>query len=78
MNAVRVCDLELAMYDALIAGGLQIKVALLIARTFGTEDPVAEARIKAALERLAQRHDIEVFGNINRWRHSEIRRLCDT
>ena len=70
-----ISDLELAMYDALVAGKPQIKVALLIVRTFGTDDLPADDRIDAALERLADRQDIEAFGVIKRWRHSEIRRL---
>lgn len=70
-----ISDLELAMYDALVAGKPQIKVAMLIVRTFGTDDLPAEDRINAALERLADRQDIETFGVIKRWRYSEIRRL---
>lgn len=71
-------ELEMAMYEALAAGKPQIKVAMLIVRAFGTDDLPAEDSIDAALERLAERQDIETFGMIKRWRHSEIRRVPDT
>lgn len=75
MNGDNISNLELAMYDTLVAGKPQIKVAMLIVCTFGTNDLPAEDSIDAALERLAERQDIETFGMIKRWRHSEVRRL---
>lgn len=78
MNGGSLSDLELAMYDTLGAGKPEIKVAMLIVRTFGTDDLPAKDSIDAALERLAERQDIETFGMVKRWRHSEIRRLSAT
>lgn len=77
MSGDTINDLEMAMYETLAPGQPQIKVALLILRAFGTDDPPAGDRIDAALERLAGRQDIETFGMIQRWRHCEIRRLSD-
>ena len=78
MSGDNINDLEMAMYETLVPGRLQIKVAMLIVRAFGTDDFPAEDSINAALERLAERQDIETFGMIKRWRHSEIRRLSTT
>ena len=78
MRGDSINDLEMAMYETLVPGKPQIKVAMLIVRAFGTDDLPAEDGIDAALERLAERQDIETFGMIKRWRHSEIRRLPNT
>ncbi len=78
MSGGNINDLEMAMYEALVPGRPQIKVAMLIARAFGTANLPAEESIDAALERLVERHDIETFGMTKRWRHSEIRRLSTT
>ena len=78
MSDGSISDLELAMYNRLVAGKPQIKVVMLIARTFEADALPADDCIDAALERLAARHDIETFGLIKRWRHSEIRRLPTT
>lgn len=78
MSGDNINDLEMAMYETLVLGRPQIKIAMLIGRAFGTHDLPAEDSIDAALERLAERQDIETFGMIKRWRHSEIRRVPDT
>ena len=75
MSGDKINDLEMAMYETLVPGRPQIKVAMLIVRAFGTDDLPAEDSIDAALERLAERQDIEAFGMIKRWRHSEIKRM---
>ena len=62
----------------LVPGKPQIKIAMLIARVFRTDELPSDDRIDAALERLAARQDIEAFGVIKRWRHSEIKRLSAT
>jgi len=67
--------LENAMYEALVPGAPQIKIAALIVRTFGTDELPHECSIDAALYRLIARGDITSFGVIRRWRHSEIMRL---
>lgn len=78
MSADKINDLEMAMYETLVPGRPEIKVAMLIVRAFGTDDLPAVDSIEAALERLAERQDIETFGMIKRWRHSEVRRLFTT
>ena len=78
MSGDKINDLEMAMYEALVLGRPQIKVAMLIVHAFGTDDLPADASIDAALERLVMRQDIEAFGVIKHWRHSEIRRLSVT
>ena len=75
MDREGVDDLETAMYEALVPGEAQIKVALLIIRTFGTDDLPAATSIDAALERLAARDDVAIYGLIKHWRRSEIMRL---
>ncbi|MBM1312035.1 hypothetical protein JQT66_17480 [Sulfitobacter mediterraneus] len=77
MSTDSISDLETAMYEALDPGKPQIKVAMLVARTFGDCELAADDTINIALERLASRADIQSFGLINRWRHSEIKRLAD-
>ncbi len=78
MSGDNINDLEMAMYETLVPGRPEIKVAMLIVRAFGTDDLPAEDSIEAALERLAERQDIETFGMIKRWRHSEVKRLFTT
>ncbi|MEO1176208.1 MAG: hypothetical protein AAFV87_03470 [Pseudomonadota bacterium] len=78
MSGDNINDLEMVMYETLVPGRPEIKVAMLIVRAFGTDDLPAEDSIEAALERLAERQDIETFGMIKRWRHSEVRRLFTT
>ena len=78
MDGDSINELETAMYETLIPGKPQIEVAMLIARTFGTDEYPADASIDAAVERLMTRQDVEAFGVIKRWRHSEIRRLSVT
>lgn len=67
-------EVEAALYETLVPGKPQIKVAMLIVRTF-TEEIPAENTIDSALERLVLREDIKLFGLNNRWRHSEIKRI---
>ena len=78
MSDGSISELEIAMYEPLVPGRPQIKVAMLIVRAFGIDGRPAEDSIDAALQRLAKRQDIETFGLIKRWRHSEIRRVPDT
>ena len=66
--------LEAAMYAALAPGAPQIKVARLVTDACDIDNLPPENTINAALERLVTRHDIDAFGIIKRWRHSEIRR----
>ena len=66
--------LEAAMYATLVPGAPQIKVARLVTDACDIDNLPPENTINAALERLVTRHDIDAFGIIKRWRHSEIRR----
>ena len=70
--------LEELLYQILVPGGRQIKTALLIARACKTEEISEGDVLDAALDLLWQRQDIEVFGSIHKWRHSEIRRKSST
>lgn len=68
-------QLETELYDRMVPGGHQMKVAMLLAMTFGGRTMPSETIVGAALERLVQRQDVEAIGNIRNWRRSEIRRL---
>lgn len=41
------------------------------------DDEPTLAKVNAALDILAQRSDVQAFGNIANWRHSEILRVLD-
>jgi len=68
-------DIEATMYETLLPGKPQIKVAMLIGPAFRTDNLPDDDLIDAALMLLAKRQDIQTFGAIKRWRHSEISRL---
>jgi len=67
-------EIELRFYEMLVAGRHQIKVAMLIARTFKGQEIPDDALINEALDLLVRREDIEVLGPYNRWRRSEIKK----
>ncbi|WP_421983092.1 hypothetical protein [Roseibium sp.] len=69
-----IIQLEAVLYERLEPGRRQMKVAMLLAMTFGGKTLPSSDIVNAALERLAQRTDIETFGDIRTWRRSEIRR----
>ncbi|MEO0979189.1 MAG: hypothetical protein AAFY24_18115 [Pseudomonadota bacterium] len=73
-----ITDLETALYNGLVPGRHQIKVAMLVGMTFGGKTIRSDEIVNAALERLVRRDDIQSFGNIRNWRRSEIRRLKET
>jgi hypothetical protein len=68
--------LEERLYETLIPNEPQIKVAMLLARATNTTDEFSDTVMQAALDALANRHDIRIEGQIDRWRHSEIFRLA--
>jgi hypothetical protein len=68
-------ELERPLYEALIVGAPQMKVTRLILRVVPDTDDWDHEEIDEALSRLIHRPDIEPFGDIHNWRHSEIRRI---
>jgi hypothetical protein len=68
-------DLEQGLYEALVPGAPQMKVARLILTAFPNTDDWEKEEIDEALSRLIHRPDIEPFGDIYNWRYSEIRRV---
>ncbi|WP_420332409.1 hypothetical protein [Roseibium sp.] len=74
-RCTEIADLENALYDKLVPGRHQIKVAMLVAITFDGKTISSDEIVNAALEHLVRRTDIESFGNTRNWRRSEIRRL---
>ena len=74
-NENSVKDLEIQMYETLVPGAKQIKVAALIYDAFCERDDwPPDAEINEALGILISREDIQSFGIITKWRHSEILR----
>lgn len=67
--------IEDRLYETLRPDAPQIKVAMLLAKTFKDLDFPADEIINTALDRLAARKDIETYGDIYRWRRSEIKRF---
>ncbi len=63
------------MYQTLVAGKPQIKIATLIARACHGSEMPDDAVIAETLKELIGREDIQCFGDIQQWRHSEIVRL---
>ena len=69
VNAKR---LEEKLYETLVPDEPQIKIALLLARAMNSTEEFSDSVMQAALDALANRHDIRIEGQIDRWRHSEI------
>ena len=67
-------QIEDRLHATLVPDAAQIKVAMLIGRAFKDLDIPPDEAVNAALRNLAQRPDVETFGDIYRWRHSEIKR----
>jgi hypothetical protein len=67
--------IEDQLYKTLAPAARQIKVAMLLARAFPDLDLPGDEIINNALDILAERHDIETFGDFHQWRRSEIRRF---
>ena len=65
--------LEKQLYEMIKTRENRMKVAMLIAKTFGKNLLYSEKLIDAALAKVATRNDVEAFGNISNWRFSEIR-----
>lgn len=70
--------LESNLHAALKPGGRQVKTARLLADilkdVYAEMDEEDVAIANAALHKLAQRQDIQVFGNLDKWRNSELAR----
>ncbi|MGR3647647.1 MAG: hypothetical protein ACU0BJ_04330 [Shimia sp.] len=64
---------EKLFYAQLVPDKPQIKIAMLLVRAFDEELP-PDGTINMALDKLILRHDIQSFGLIHDWRHSEIKR----
>ena len=62
------------LYEALTPDARPRKVARLVSELVGLEVDQSEVLINDALNRLAQLPDIETYGDIRKWRHSEIMR----
>ena len=73
---VQAKELEQKLYDALIPGTPQIKVAKLIYDVFGSvSEWNEESLINEALDRLIHRKNVRHEGFVYRWRYSEIKRI---
>lgn len=68
-------SIEWQLYQALCDDGQRKKVASLLMSALTLEDFPTDEIINQALDQLAMRPDIETFGDIHLWRHSEIRRV---
>ena len=69
-------ELEQKLYDALIPGTPQIKVAKLIYDVFGSASEWnEESLINEALDRLIHRKNVRHEGFVYRWPYSEIKRM---
>jgi len=62
------------LYEALPPGARPRKVARLVSDLVGLDFDKSEDLINHALEGLARRPDIETYGDVRRWRYSEIMR----
>ena len=65
-------EIESRLYRALEPGKPQIKIAMMVARAFKNEDIPDEREVTKAIKTLVQRNDIQSFGQVTNWRHSEI------
>ncbi|SFR32051.1 hypothetical protein SAMN04488005_0237 [Yoonia tamlensis] len=70
---LQVIRIESEFYDALVHRKRQTKVAMLIATTFRDKEIPSEEYINLALDQLVLREDVQSFGLIHRWRHSELK-----
>lgn len=67
-------DILHQLYEALPPGARPRKVARLVSDLVDVDIDQSEPLISDALFRLAQLPNIETYGDISRWRHSEIMR----
>lgn len=65
---------EQLLYAQLVPDSPQIKIAMLVARAFHDNKILTDETVDLAMSRLVLRHDIQSFGVIRNWRHSEIKR----
>ncbi|WP_152912478.1 hypothetical protein [Candidatus Rhodobacter oscarellae] len=70
-----IAQVEDRLYATLVPGARQIKVSMLLVKAFPHLDFPADEIVNSALATLAERHDVEIFGDVNEWRHSEILRF---
>jgi len=62
------------LYANLVPDSHQIKVAMLIVIALDISDFPADDIVNSALDKLVLRNDIQSFGQIHKWRNSEIKR----
>ena len=65
---------ERLLYAQLVPDNPQIKIAMLVASAFGDDEIPTDETVNLALDKLVLRHNIQSFGLIHKWRHSEIMR----
>lgn len=73
-NKLEIESIERALYSTLVLEGRQIKIAMLLVKALGSSDFPADDIVNLALDKLVIRDDIQSFGRIHKWRHSEIKR----
>ena len=69
-----IAELEARLYETL-ADGRQIKLARLVSDVVQS---YSDADVNIALENLARRSDVKVFGDHRNWRRSEVRRTLSS